>query len=341
VKGRDEELAVPGVGAAEFIGDPSPLSGARATAPSTAPSMASEWVRTASCAPLLASPGMATFAARQLWPSRRAGRSLVAGVNALFRSREGRAAVPLIDDPYARLFGEGHPLIWALRALRFALPPLRRLIDELQMAHCVRHRSIDELCLRAAGDGFHQLVVLGAGYDSRPLRLAPRLPEVRWFEVDHPATAARKTRLARRARLDWNAARVAVDLERVELGPALASVGFDPTAPACFVLEGLAHYLDRPALARLLAGVAAGPGRRRIILSYIDRQMATRASSLFVALVGLLREVPGTTFDREELAGLAGLTLTGHWSFAQQVQRLLGTGASGPRLGQDVAILDA
>ena len=274
-------------------------------------------------------------------PSRRA--SLVAGVNALFRSRESRAPAPLLHDPYAHLFGERHPLIWGLRALRFALPPLRRMIDELQIAHCVRHRSIDELCLRAARrDRFGQIVILGAGYDSRALRLAPLLPDVRWFEVDHPATAARKTRLAARAGITWTAGRVMVDLQRDPLAPALAAVGFDPAAPACFVLEGLAHYLDRSAFRQLL-GAAAPPGRpRRIILSYIDRRMAASAPSLFVALVRLLREVPVTHFDRGELAALAGLTLTGHWTFSEQVQQLLAAGAPpAPRLSQDVATLDA
>ena len=151
-------------------------------------------------------------------------RSLVAGVNALFRSREAQAPARarLLHDPYAHLFGERHPLVFALRALRFLLPPLRRLIDELQTAHCVRHRSIDELCLQAvARDGFRQVVVLGAGYDTRPLRLGERLPPVRWIEVDHPATAARKARLSARSRLPGSARRISLDLERDELAPAL------------------------------------------------------------------------------------------------------------------------
>jgi methyltransferase (TIGR00027 family) len=267
--------------------------------------------------------------------------SLVAGINALFRSREARAPDPLLHDPYARLFGARHPLVWALRGLRLALPPLRRLVDELQIAHCVRHRSIDELCRRAATSGFAQIVILGAGYDTRPLRLAPLFPSVRWFELDHPATAARKTHLARRAGLAWPAARASLDLQRDPLAPALDAIGFDPAAPACFVLEGLAHYLDRAAFRRLLAAAAAGPGRRRIILSYIDRAMAARAPTLFVRLVQLLREVPATHFDRDELAA-GGLTLTGHWTLAEQVRQLLDAAPRAlPRLGQDVATLDA
>ncbi len=274
-------------------------------------------------------------------------RSLAAGVNALFRSRESQAppSVRLLDDPYAAIFGERHPLVWFLRALRFVVPPLRRLIDELQVAHCVRHRSIDELCLQAAlHDRYRQIVLVGAGYDTRALRLRAHMPQVRWIEVDHPATAARKARLVRRRGLPVTGGQVSLDLERDPLAPALAGAGFDPAAPTCFVLEGLAHYLPRATFARLLATFARGPGRRRIIASYIRREMASTAPALFVALVRLLREIPATHFDRAELAALGsqvGLVVTGSWSFAEQVARLLATHPShAPRLSQEIVTME-
>jgi methyltransferase (TIGR00027 family) len=268
-------------------------------------------------------------------------------VNALFRSREAAApaAARVLFDPYAHLFAERHPLVAALRGLRWLLPPLRRLIDELQTAHCVRHRSIDQLCLDAARDGFQQIVVLGAGYDTRPLRLGPPLPHVRWFEVDHPATATRKARLWRRSGLHTPARQVPLDLEREPLAPALRAAGFDPGAPSCFVLEGLAHYLARPSLARLLAAAGAGPGRRRIVLSFIRPDMARAAPALFVTLVRLLREIPTTHLDRPALDRLAhpiGLHVRAHFTFADQVHRLLPVApARQPQLSQDIAVLDA
>ena len=56
-----------------------------------------------------------------------------------------------------------------------------------------RTRCFDDALLSEAADGIEQVVILGAGYDSRALRFANELKHVRVFEVDHPGTQARKT----------------------------------------------------------------------------------------------------------------------------------------------------
>ena len=55
----------------------------------------------------------------------------------------------------------------------------------------VRTRVIDDALRDFVAGGGRQLVLLGAGYDCRALRL-PELAELRVFEVDHPATQAHK-----------------------------------------------------------------------------------------------------------------------------------------------------
>src|SRR5215475_8105975 len=99
-------------------------------------------------------------------------RSLVAGVNALFRANESRRpeGQRLLSDAFADVLSERDPRVSAIRYARFAVPDLRRIVDELQTAHCVRHRAIDELVLEAVRGGFRQIVSIGAGYDMRPLR---------------------------------------------------------------------------------------------------------------------------------------------------------------------------
>ena len=71
----------------------------------------------------------------------------LAGAHALFRSREtSRRGPRILEDQHAARLADEH---LGLRLGRLALARLHRIVDQLQTAHCVRHRSIDELILRA------------------------------------------------------------------------------------------------------------------------------------------------------------------------------------------------
>ena len=213
-------------------------------------------------------------------------------------------------------------------------------MDELQTAHCVRHRAIDELVLGAMDAGYTQIVSLGAGYEMRATRF--RREGVRWWEVDHPATMRAKwSRLGSASRVSREVRTVPLDLERDALDEALAAEAHDPAQPTCFVLEGLIHYLSRARFGALLDAMAARASRRRVILSYIDSDMYHRAPTLFVRLVQLLREVPCLHFTRPELeAVLAAHGLAGFraWTNAEQIATFAPEASGRPiHLSQDVA----
>src|SRR6185503_4034069 len=107
-----------------------------------------------------------------------------------------------------------------------------------------RTRLIDDLVDAAVRDGATQLVLLGAGYDSRAYRL-PSAAAVTAFEVDHPATQAAKRRLVQ-ARVRPERRRhvrfVPVDLEHDDLAAALAAAGFAPGRTTVLVCEGVTNY---------------------------------------------------------------------------------------------------
>ena len=108
-----------------------------------------------------------------------------------YRARASRWPAPLFVDPWAeQLAGvDGHALA---RHLDVKFPPM-----ELWLA--VRVAYLDRLVGTAVDRlGVRQIVILGAGYDTRAARL-PRAG-VQFFEVDHPATQAAKCE--RLAKLD-------------------------------------------------------------------------------------------------------------------------------------------
>jgi methyltransferase (TIGR00027 family) len=129
------------------------------------------------------------------------------------------------------------------------LTPRRGRMHEYLRA---RTAFFDRVVMNAVDRGITQVVTGGAGYDGRAFRYAR--PGVRWFEVDHPATQADKR--ARLARLGLDAPHIAfipADFTADPVAGPLRDAGLDPASPALFLFEGVAVYLDRPVIERVLA----------------------------------------------------------------------------------------
>jgi methyltransferase (TIGR00027 family) len=212
----------------------------------------------------------------------RAGQpSRTARQNALFRALEARrpAADRVADDPLAVKFLS--PEFRALAAVG-RVPPARRLIESVidRRWPCVRGgvvartRLIDE-AIGAALPGVEQVLILGAGFDSRAYRLA-QLRDVAVFEVDHPATQAAKRRILRNGSVQIPASARFVPVEFGVDDPAakLAESGFASGMPTLVLWEGVTNYLDPvsvDATFRFLASAVA-PGSP-VLFTYVDRAM--------------------------------------------------------------------
>src|SRR5512140_746905 len=98
-------------------------------------------------------------------------------------------AVRIADDPYGLAFLSSGVAGLVNRsadgqAEAFArIPGLRKWIMYMQ----VRTRIIDDDVRAFVAAGGRQIVMLGAGYDCRALRL-PELAGAQVYEIDHPAT---------------------------------------------------------------------------------------------------------------------------------------------------------
>jgi len=121
----------------------------------------------------------------------------------------------------------------------------------------VRTKFIDEVLLVEAAAGLEELVLLGAGFDSRPYRLADALEGVRVFEVDHPQSQASKRAHLRRILGDepQDVDFVAIDFNRDELETTLAKAGHERSAHTLFVWSGVSMYLPEAAVASVLGWI--------------------------------------------------------------------------------------
>jgi len=119
----------------------------------------------------------------------------------------------------------------------------------------VRTRFFDEAVLRAIADRVPQIVVLGAGYDARALRL--RAPGVTFFEVDHPTTQAdKRERLAAVGASTDGIVFVAADFTQPGLPHVLANHGHDRLERSLFICEGVLRYRPERWFRELLRAAA-------------------------------------------------------------------------------------
>ncbi|MDP2309378.1 MAG: SAM-dependent methyltransferase [Pseudomonadota bacterium] len=175
------------------------------------------------------------------------------------------AATRILDDPYAALF-----LGPALRA-SLALGGLSRAVvfPGLTTYIVCRHRMIDDALLVALAnraEPIEQVVVLGAGYDARAWRFAEALAGRPVFEVDFPATQARKERLLQGRDLPAvDVRRVPIDFQVDALDAVLAKAGFVPGRPTFFVWEGVSMYLRRAAVIGTLDALHALGGTGSVL----------------------------------------------------------------------------
>ena len=127
-----------------------------------------------------------------------------------------------------------------------------------------RVKHIDHVLRAELELGIEQLVILGAGFDTRAYRFADRLASVPVFELDHPVTAALKQARVRRVlgALPNHVTYVCADLEREDLGEALMAAGYQPAARTLFIWSGVSFYLSAEAVGSVLAFVrrCSGPG---------------------------------------------------------------------------------
>jgi len=165
----------------------------------------------------------------------------------------------VVDDPWAQLFVSPA----ARRVLAGWSGSLTgRLVRQLGATGTsyvpLRHRFIDEHLLEALDDGVEQVVLLGAGYDTRAYRFAEQLAGRPVFEVDLAAISrAKAATIAKHGDEfpDANVVRVEIDFESQALGDVLADAGFEVGGLTFFAWEGVPMYLTRAAVKATLDAV--------------------------------------------------------------------------------------
>jgi methyltransferase (TIGR00027 family) len=162
----------------------------------------------------------------------------------------------LFSDPIVKyLVGAPIRALMQFASVRnFTVKKTDAIMQGIYGAQICRTRFIDDAVQAALSQGVGQLVILGAGFDTRPYRL-PGMECVKAFEVDLPSVQEDKKKKLRKhfGRLPENVTFTPIDFDTQSLEAALARTAFDSSRPAVFVWEGVTQYLHKEAVRQTLA----------------------------------------------------------------------------------------
>lgn len=182
-----------------------------------------------------------------------------------------RAAHQLYDSPLVFEDPLAVPILGDAFTEELRRTPVRadRPFSVALRAHIVARSCYAEDNLRrAVAAGVRQYVLLGAGLDTFAYRNP--CPELRVFEVDHPATQSWKHALLATSHIAIpdNLTHVSIDFERQTLPARLAESGFNGSAPAFFGWLGVVPYLTLEAFRATVELIASQPLGSGVALDY-------------------------------------------------------------------------
>jgi len=200
-----------------------------------------------------------------------------------------RAVGARIDHPHRhnpdyladKLIGRAERDLIAPHPLATALDndtPETRANPEVQSAVStliIRTKFIDERLQAAVADGIAQVVIMGAGWDTRAHRFADVLRGARVFEIDQPATQNwKRRRVSEEIGKDpANLTYLPIDFRHQTLADVLASAGYDPKQKTFFIWEGVTMYLPEAAVRDTLRWIAQQAPGSSVVFDFAYRAL--------------------------------------------------------------------
>lgn len=187
------------------------------------------------------------------------------------RAAGARSTDPVRHNPdhlAERLISRRYQLLLRVRPLRaIALLWAERELAGLSLFITARTKHLDAILLTELEAGIKQVVILGAGADTRAYRFGPQFPDVAFVEVDHPATSAWKQERVRRAFGEAAVRYAPIDFHSQKL----ADVFDDLSVPTLFIWEGVTPYLTADAIDDTLATISRFAPASSVAFDYVYR----------------------------------------------------------------------
>jgi len=200
---------------------------------------------------------------------------------ALFRALETNR------NPKDRLFTDPYAINFLDKELRLAtkaskIPVFRKFIArKIQKripgafsSGLARTKYIDDLLQDTIRHGVKQVMILGAGFDTRALRL-DSLRSVPVIEIDHPNTSNFKTSILKKriGGLPENVSYHQIDFNKQSLDELAEQNNFDFSLATTIIWEGVTNYLTAEAIRKTFSFIARFPKDSYVIFTYVHQQV--------------------------------------------------------------------
>jgi methyltransferase (TIGR00027 family) len=161
-----------------------------------------------------------------------------------------------------------------------------------------RTRVFDEVFADALERGFSQIVLLGAGMDTRALRFQDRNKGTTIFELDIEATQRYKREVYERKKtaLPESLVFVPIDFNKQSLADVLTEAGYRDGQQTLFLWEGVTMYLEAEAVDGTLAFIRSSAAEGSIVVfDYVRASVLRYENTLYGE-----KDIRGTVARAEE-----------------------------------------
>jgi len=189
-------------------------------------------------------------------------------VVAEFRAEENRAAAPLYQDSVVGLFLDEDTRNAAGRVAA-SFPPVKDLVK-------IRTKYFDDMLEKHIVSHFRQVVILGAGLDTRAVR--KQAAGVTYFEIDDAATLKLKQTRYEQQGIDVDVKFIPGNYVTDGMIDLLKQNDFDFDLPTYFIWEGNTMYLPVEINKRILAEIRDRVRRFRLSFDYMAEEVIAKTT---------------------------------------------------------------
>lgn len=143
-----------------------------------------------------------------------------------------------------------------------------------------RTKYIDSLLENSISKGVKQVVILGAGFDTRAVRL-DFLKSIPVIEIDHPNTSNFKAEIYKKriGKIPENVTFLQIDFNKEDLNQLALKHNLDFSKPTAVIWEGVTNYLTEDAVKNTFSFISKFTNNSSIIFTYVHKDILQNPDS--------------------------------------------------------------